>query len=184
MCISEKRRRWITGAERKINLLPSVSRSPFWFIWQNKPREGRRCTLVFVSPVYDIVVIPRLETNRRPLRMTDHRYVITRICTLQTFCSVPKIVPTDISRASYERTNTEKEPFGAQRLRNQRCHWSSPSKSFDYNTNYIYRRMSTRGYSMFCYHRVVAFAFTTADVVKVTLAHANAVSFTSAVTVI
>lgn len=44
--------------------------------------------------------------------------------------------------------------------------------------------MSTRGYSMFCYHRVVAFEFTTGDVVKVTLARANAVSFTSAVTVI
>lgn len=37
---------------------------------------------------------------------------------------------------------------------------------------------------MFCYHRVVAFAFTIGDVVKVTLAHANAVSFTSTVTVI
>lgn len=109
MCISEKRRRWITGAERKINLLPSVSRSPFWFIWQNKPRGGRRCTLVFVSPVYDIVVIPRLETNRRPLRMTDHRYVITRICTLQTFCSVPKIVPTDISRARVTKERIQRK---------------------------------------------------------------------------
>lgn len=35
---------------------------------------------------------------------------------------------------------------------------------------------------MFCYHRIVA--FTIGDVVKVTLAHANAVSFTSTVTVI